>query len=102
MEGVISSKSPHMQSCTHETPTLFNRAPETYIHRVGRTGRFGAEGIAVSLIGNREVRVFPPSFPPSFPSFPSLPFCVVVVVVRPLAILPFPPSLFPSFSPLPS
>ncbi|GAB5036885.1 dbp5p [Nannochloropsis oceanica] len=29
-------------------------APETYIHRVGRTGRFGAEGIAVSLIGNRE------------------------------------------------
>lgn len=28
---------------------------ETYIHRIGRTGRFGAKGIAVNLVTNEEV-----------------------------------------------
>lgn len=47
-----------------------HRAPETYIHRVGRTGRFGAEGIAVSLVANNQVL---DSFPPSLPPFIFLP-----------------------------
>ena len=76
----------------NHTPT---RAPETYIHRVGRTGRFGAEGIAVSLIGNREVcPSLPPSLPTPLPPF-RLPCCLSPHC---LALLP---SLCPS-PPLPS
>jgi superfamily II DNA/RNA helicase len=29
-----------------------SQAPETYVHRIGRTGRFGAFGVAVSLISS--------------------------------------------------
>lgn len=28
--------------------------PETYLHRIGRTGRFGRSGIAINMISNRE------------------------------------------------
>jgi ATP-dependent RNA helicase DDX19/DBP5 len=31
--------------------------PEAYLHRVGRTGRFGRKGVALSLIDEKEVRV---------------------------------------------
>jgi len=61
-----------------------HRAPETYIHRVGRTGRFGAEGIAVSLVANNQVLAsFPPSLPPFFflPSSFSLPSPRIVLPV---------------------
>lgn len=27
---------------------------ETYLHRIGRTGRFGKDGIAINLIDNQE------------------------------------------------
>jgi ATP-independent RNA helicase DbpA len=30
------------------------RDPEVYVHRVGRTGRAGKEGLAISLVGDRE------------------------------------------------
>lgn len=33
-------------------------AGETYLHRVGRTGRFGMKGVAVSLLAGREVGLF--------------------------------------------
>ena len=33
------------------------RCAETYIHRVGRTGRFGTHGLAIALVGNNELSV---------------------------------------------
>lgn len=32
------------------------RDPQTHVHRIGRTGRAGAEGLAVSLVAPREIR----------------------------------------------
>lgn len=31
-------------------------APEVYVHRIGRTGRIGREGVAITLVGPREHR----------------------------------------------
>ena len=31
------------------------REKETYIHRIGRSGRYGRKGVAINLITNREV-----------------------------------------------
>jgi ATP-dependent RNA helicase DeaD len=36
----------------------FPEAPEIYIHRTGRTGRAGKSGIAISLVGPREIGSF--------------------------------------------
>src|SRR5262249_4908659 len=36
----------------------FPESPEVYIHRTGRTGRAGKSGVAVSLIGPREIGSF--------------------------------------------
>lgn len=33
-------------------------AQETYIHRIGRTGRFGTKGVAFNFISSDEVRVY--------------------------------------------
>lgn len=30
--------------------------PETYVHRIGRTGRFGRSGVAINFVGSRESR----------------------------------------------
>lgn len=41
----------------YELPVSFvdrGAGMETYLHRVGRTGRFGLRGIAVNLVGNNE------------------------------------------------
>merc|ERR1719401_2610040 len=39
-----------------ELPVSYNQEPdyETYIHRIGRTGRFGLRGVAVNLVTSRE------------------------------------------------
>merc|ERR1712125_77904 len=31
--------------------------PETYMHRIGRTGRFGTYGVAVSFVTNNEYKI---------------------------------------------
>ena len=31
------------------------REKETYIHRIGRSGRYGRKGVAINLINDREV-----------------------------------------------
>merc|ERR1712139_110899 len=40
----------------YELPMAWNRGPEfeTYIHRIGRTGRFGLRGVAVNLITRQD------------------------------------------------
>ena len=30
------------------------RSKETYIHRIGRSGRYGRKGVAINLVNNRE------------------------------------------------
>ena len=39
-----------------DLPVDLNRAPdcETYLHRIGRTGRFGKAGLAINLIDSRD------------------------------------------------
>merc|ERR1712079_736052 len=42
----------------YELPIQYNRSQEpdyeTYLHRIGRTGRFGLNGIAVNLVSSQE------------------------------------------------
>merc|ERR1712113_220906 len=42
----------------YELPIQYNQSQEpdyeTYIHRIGRTGRFGLKGIALNLVSNHE------------------------------------------------
>jgi len=33
------------------------RSKETYVHRIGRSGRYGRKGVAINLVNNREVQV---------------------------------------------
>ena len=46
--GIDIDELPHVVN--YELPNV----PETYVHRIGRTGRAGAEGIAVSFCDNEE------------------------------------------------
>jgi len=34
-----------------------NADPETYLHRIGRTGRFGRKGAAINLVQDRESKL---------------------------------------------
>lgn len=40
----------------YDLPTTFGRNAdaETYLHRVGRTGRFGRQGIAINMVASQE------------------------------------------------
>jgi translation initiation factor 4A len=31
--------------------------PQTYIHRIGRSGRFGRKGLAINFVGNHEINI---------------------------------------------
>ena len=46
--GIDISQLPHV--INYELPNV----PEDYVHRIGRTGRAGKEGIAISLVSNDE------------------------------------------------
>lgn len=46
--GIDIDELPHVVN--YELPNV----PETYVHRIGRTGRAGAEGVAVSFCDNEE------------------------------------------------
>ena len=34
-----------------------DRNLETYIHRIGRTGRFGREGLSINIVDSSELRI---------------------------------------------
>ncbi|KAI6238489.1 RNA helicase [Aphelenchoides fujianensis] len=44
--------------CNYDPPVTFEQVPQpdydTYLHRIGRTGRFGKKGIAVNLVDNEK------------------------------------------------
>ncbi|CAO3598445.1 unnamed protein product [Absidia cylindrospora] len=51
----------------------YPRNTETYLHRVGRTGRYGTSGIAVNLVATSEDRAFLTSLHDQHVSIPRLP-----------------------------
>ncbi|MBM4764462.1 DEAD/DEAH box helicase [Bacillus sp. B15-48] len=52
----IAARGLDIQGVTHVVHYDFPRDREQYIHRSGRTGRFGAEGIVISIVNEREER----------------------------------------------
>ncbi len=52
--GLDIDKLPHVVN--YDLPNV----PEDYVHRIGRTGRAGSEGVAVSLIGAEDVPLLRP------------------------------------------
>ena len=44
----------HIEGVTHVINFNLPQEPENYVHRIGRTGRAGAEGISISLIGEED------------------------------------------------
>jgi superfamily II DNA/RNA helicase len=50
----VREKQPHIRSficCANKFVLL---AADTYLHRVGRAGRFGTKGLAISFISTKE------------------------------------------------
>ena len=54
----IAARGIDITQLSHVINYTLPESPEVYIHRTGRTGRAGAEGTAISLIGPREIGVF--------------------------------------------
>ena len=52
----VASRGLDIQELSHVINFSVPEDPEIYIHRVGRTGRAGHEGIAITLCGPRETR----------------------------------------------
>ncbi|MCM3585507.1 DEAD/DEAH box helicase [Mesobacillus maritimus] len=52
----IAARGLDIKGVTHVVHYDFPRDPEQYIHRSGRTGRFGAEGTVISIVNEREER----------------------------------------------
>ncbi|WP_147819626.1 DEAD/DEAH box helicase [Salidesulfovibrio onnuriiensis] len=52
----VAARGIDVPDLTHVVNFALPQSPETYVHRVGRTGRAGKKGVAVSLIAPREFR----------------------------------------------
>ncbi len=50
----IAARGIDVDSVTHVVNFELPEVPETYVHRIGRTARAGAEGVAISLCDNGE------------------------------------------------
>lgn len=54
----IASRGIDVDEITHVVNFDMPIDPETYVHRIGRTARAGASGIAISLCGSEEVGIY--------------------------------------------
>jgi ATP-dependent RNA helicase RhlE len=54
----LASRGIDIQSLPHVINYELPRSPKDYIHRIGRTGRAGSEGEAISLISTEELHHF--------------------------------------------
>ncbi len=54
----IAARGIDITELSHVINYVLPESPEVYIHRTGRTGRAGHKGVAISLIGPREIGVY--------------------------------------------
>ena len=54
----IAARGIDIDDLTHVINYELPNVPETYVHRIGRTGRAGASGIAISFCDDQEERTF--------------------------------------------
>jgi ATP-dependent RNA helicase DeaD len=52
----VAARGIDVQSLTHVINYSLPQDPESYVHRIGRTGRAGKEGIAITFITPQEYR----------------------------------------------
>lgn len=52
----VAARGIDVPDLTHVVNFALPQSPETYVHRIGRTGRAGKQGVAVTLIAPREFR----------------------------------------------
>jgi ATP-dependent RNA helicase RhlB len=56
----VAGRGIHVDGITHVFNYNLPDDPEDYVHRIGRTGRAGAEGIAISLVDEGDAFALPP------------------------------------------
>jgi ATP-dependent RNA helicase DeaD len=54
----IAARGIDISDLSHVINYQFPESPEVYVHRTGRTGRAGKRGVALSLVGPREIGAF--------------------------------------------
>ncbi|MCA9557990.1 MAG: DEAD/DEAH box helicase, partial [Myxococcales bacterium] len=54
----VAARGIDISELSHVVNYILPESPEVYIHRTGRTGRAGAKGTAISLVGPREIGVY--------------------------------------------
>ncbi|WP_371932712.1 C-terminal helicase domain-containing protein [Bacillus carboniphilus] len=52
----VAARGLDIKAITHVVHFDFPKSLEQYVHRSGRTGRFGAEGTVISIINHKEER----------------------------------------------
>jgi ATP-dependent RNA helicase DeaD len=53
----VAARGLHVENLSHVINYDLPVSPEPYVHRIGRTGRAGHEGVALSLLDPRELRL---------------------------------------------
>ncbi len=87
----IAARGIDVEGVTHVINFDLPNVPETYVHRIGRTARAGAEGSAISLVGEDErgfLRDIERLIRRSVPVVGGTPGPVIAVAAQPRAALP--------------